>query len=224
LPKAILFDLDGTLWDRNAAVRDLLANQHADLREHLSIPQHEYIDRIMVLESNGSADKLSVYQALGLEYGFPETLTNRLHADFCRRYIVCVRPFPEVVFTLNEQRSRGAKLGIVTNGTVRIQEPKIDGLGLRELMDVIVISEREGVRKPDAAIFNRALDALGISAADAWFVGDNPEADVAGAHAAGLRAFWRRCADWSPPTVPCEAILSLDELLPLVSQASHQSH
>ena len=130
----------------------------------------------------------------------------------------------ELVVTLNELRSRGVRLGIITNGTVRIQESTIDGLGLRQSLDVIVISEREGVRKPDAAIFNRALDSLGISAADAWFVGDNPDVDVAGALAVGVRAFWRRCVEWPPPTVPCDTIRSLDELLPLLSQAAHEDH
>lgn len=216
-PKAILFDLDGTLWDRNAAVRNLLVNQHAAIRELAAIPQQDYVERIMVLDANGSADKLSVYQALEREYGLLPSLTNRLHDDFWTRYNVCFQPFPEVISTLHEFRRQGVKLGIITNGTIRIQERKIETLGLRELLDVVVISEREGVRKPDAVIFNRALNALGLTAADAWFVGDNPDVDVAGAEAVGMRAFWRRCPEFSPPSVACEAIHTLDELIWLMS-------
>jgi putative hydrolase of the HAD superfamily len=106
---------------------------------------------------------------------------------------------------------------------MRLQEAKISRLGVSGLMDVVLISEHEGVRKPDAEIFHRALGRLGVSPSDAWFVGDNPEDDIAGAAAAGLRSFWRECDDWPRPA-GCETIRSLDELLQLVSQASHQSH
>ena len=221
MPKAILFDLDGTLWDRTAAVQALLIQQHEQFQESLShvIQPREYAGEIMALEANGSADKLSVYAAFVGQHGLSESLIDSLHSDFWKRLGLCFQPFPEVLFTLRRLRDARVKLGIITNGTVHIQDAKIDALGLRELMDVIVISEREGVRKPDAEIFNRALGSLGVSAIDAWFVGDNPDADVAGAHLAGLKAFWRQCPDWSPPSVPCETIRTLDELLPFVSQA-----
>src|SRR5207244_12867347 len=150
--------------------------------------------------------------------GLSEWLIDSLHSDFWIRLGLCFQPFPEVLSTLRQLRHARVKLGIVTNGTVHIQDAKIDALGLRELMDVIVISEREGVRKPDAEIFNRAVARLGVAASETWFVGDNPDADVAGAHAAGLRGFWRRCDDWPPPSVPCETIRTLDELLALLSQ------
>src|SRR4029450_665152 len=81
---------------------------------------------------------------------------------------------------------------------MRVQEAKISRLGVSGLMDVVLISEREGVRKPDAEIFHRALGRLGVSPSDAWFVGDNPEDDVAGAAAAGLRSFWRAMIGLDP--------------------------
>jgi putative hydrolase of the HAD superfamily len=224
MPKAILFDLDGTLWDRTAAVRALLADQHEHFQAFLGpvIPSREYASQIMALEANGSADKFSVYVAFGHQHGLSESLIDSLHSDFWRRMGQCFQPFPEVLATLRQLRKAGVKLGIITNGTVHIQDAKINALGLRELLDVVVISEREGMRKPEAEIFNRALDSLGVVASDAWFVGDNPEVDVAGAAAAGLRSFWRECDDWPRPTAACETIRSLDELLPFVSQASHQ--
>jgi len=57
MPKAILFDLDGTLWDRTAAVQTLLLQQHEHSQESLShvIQPREYVSEIMALEANGSA-------------------------------------------------------------------------------------------------------------------------------------------------------------------------
>jgi putative hydrolase of the HAD superfamily len=47
-------------------------------------------------------------------------------------------------------------------------------------MDTTLNSEREGVRKPDAVIVERALTRLGVDAASAWFVGDHTDADIRG--------------------------------------------
>lgn len=158
---------------------------------------------------------MAVYVAFGEECGLSESLIEILHRDFWTRYNVSARPFPEVLSTMKRLRDHGVKLGIITNGTMGIQDTKIDALGVRELMDVILVSEREGLRKPHGEIFQRALDLLAVPASEAWFVGDNPDVDVAGAYAAGLRAFWRQ-SPGPAPRVPCETIQSLDELLPLV--------
>jgi putative hydrolase of the HAD superfamily len=60
------------------------------------------------------------------------------------------------------------------------------------MFDSIVISDAEGIGKPDRRIFHRALEELNVTASQAVFVGDHPEVDVAGARAAGMRAVWRR--------------------------------
>ena len=67
MPKAILFDLDGTLWDRTASVQALLTDQHEHFQESLGpvIQPRDYVTAIMALEANGSADKLSVYTTFG---------------------------------------------------------------------------------------------------------------------------------------------------------------
>jgi len=119
--------------------------------------------------------------------------------------------------------SAGVLLGIVTNGWTAVQEAKIGQLGLSALIDVVLISEREGVRKPHPEIFHRALARLGVEASEAWFVGDNPDDDVAGAVEAGLRAFWRECPEWTRPTADCETIRTIDELLTLLSQESPET-
>ena len=72
-------------------------------------------------------------------------------------------------------------MGLITNGAVDSQQPKIDGLGIARYFDTMLISEAEGVAKPDAEIFRRATDNLGVSPDQAVMIGDNPEADIRGA-------------------------------------------
>lgn len=70
----------------------------------------------------------------------------------------------------------------------------LDEAGLRTRLDAIVISHDHGLRKPRPEIFQSVLDALGVSAAEVVHVGDNLDADVAGAAALGMRTAWiTRC-------------------------------
>jgi putative hydrolase of the HAD superfamily len=81
------------------------------------------------------------------------------------------------------------------------------------LFDTILISDAEGIWKPDCRIFHRALERLNISRAQAVFVGDHPEVDVAGARAAGMQAIWRRDPS-VPRMVEADGVIEeLDDLL-----------
>lgn len=213
--KAFLFDLDGTLFDRDAAVRALVAAQYAAFAPRLGGDVGiAFVARVLELDAHGHGNKAEVYATIVAERGLPEGLASELTADFWRRYEEgpC-RPFPDAVSTLTELRRRGLKTGVISNGVQSIQDAVIDALALRDLMDTVSISETEGMRKPDRRIFERTVARLGITPADCAFVGDHPEADVAGARAAGLHAIWRRTSSWAPPADPVTTIDTLSEVL-----------
>jgi FMN phosphatase YigB (HAD superfamily) len=70
----------------------------------------------------------------------------------------------------------------------------LDEADLRARLHAIVISHDHGLRKPRPEIFESLLDALGASAEEVVHVGDNLDADVAGAAALGMRTAWvTRC-------------------------------
>jgi putative hydrolase of the HAD superfamily len=117
----------------------------------------------------------------------------------------------------------GLPLGIVTNGETEFQTKHIEALGLHDLMDTILISQREKLRKPDAAIFRRAAGCLNVSPEHCLFVGDNPVADILGAAAAGMRTAWFRGAmDWpvDQPSNPGATINRLEVILHLLKRES----
>jgi putative hydrolase of the HAD superfamily len=85
-------------------------------------------------------------------------------------------------------RARGMRPGMISNFDHRL--PAIlDALGLAPLLDVVVLPGDAGAAKPDPRIFARALALLQVAPADAVYVGDDAEHDVAAARAAGLQAF-----------------------------------
>ena len=121
--------------------------------------------------------------------------------------------------TLVALRQQGIKLGIVTNGETDFQTLHIVALGLGSLVDAVLISQVEGLRKPDTALFLRAADRLSVGAENCLFVGDNPSADILGAHAAGMQTAWfRHGAAWPEnlPPMPGTAIDALHDLIELV--------
>jgi putative hydrolase of the HAD superfamily len=88
---------------------------------------------------------------------------------------------------LTALRRRGLRTGVISNFDYRLP-PLLDALGLTLLLDAVVLPADAGAAKPEAAIFQLALDRLGVAATDAVYVGDDADDDVAGATRAGLRA------------------------------------
>ena len=95
------------------------------------------------------------------------------------------RPYPEVRDALAALRADGARLVVVSNWDVSLHDA-LDATGLAPLVDGAISSAEAGAAKPDPAIFAAALRIAGVGAGDAVHVGDSPEADVAGARAAGI--------------------------------------
>ncbi|WP_251343376.1 HAD family hydrolase [Haloplanus halophilus] len=80
------------------------------------------------------------------------------------------------------------RLGLLTNGPVVAQRSKLRALGWTDAFDVTLVTGELSAGKPDATAFETLLDALGTDAAATVFVGDDVDADVGGATAAGIDA------------------------------------
>jgi HAD superfamily hydrolase (TIGR01509 family) len=103
---------------------------------------------------------------------------------------------------LEALRARGLKLGLVSNAFDPgwLLHRDLEQMGLAGQLDFAVFSSEVGKRKPHPEIFERALDALGVSAAETVFVGDRLYEDVRGAGELGMttvQALWFR-ADEHP--------------------------
>lgn len=101
-----------------------------------------------------------------------------------------VRALPGARELLDRIRGRGIPLAILTNGWTPLQERKIEAALGAERVPEVLVSDRIGALKPSRTAFDALVAALGVPHRDVWYVGDNPEGDVAGALAAGLRAVW----------------------------------
>jgi putative hydrolase of the HAD superfamily len=200
--RAVLFDLDDTLFDHRETSAEALRRVHA---------AHEGFRR-------QPFDEFEKLHTVLLDELHPEVLNARLEMDEARRerfrrlfkhcgvsasealcattarqyrndYVEARRAVAGAAALLAAVRER-AKVGIVSNNMLQEQWDKLAFCGLSAHVDALVVSAEAGVSKPDPAIFEIALAALGVNAAATVMLGDSWSADVAGAHAAGIRAVW----------------------------------
>jgi HAD superfamily hydrolase (TIGR01549 family) len=95
-------------------------------------------------------------------------------------------PFAEVEHALDRFAARGVALAVVSNWDVSLHDV-LDELGWTARFGAVVTSAELGIAKPDPRPFAVALAALGVAARDAVHVGDDYDADIRGARAAGVR-------------------------------------
>jgi putative hydrolase of the HAD superfamily len=124
--------------------------------------------------------------------------------------------FEDTVETLAALRQAGLLLGIITNGPQEGQRWKIDRFELAPLVDHVIIEGEFGRGKPDPAVFTHAIESLGVTADEAWMVGDNLYADIRGAQSVGIHAAWihreRLKLPENPPAQPDRTVATLHEI------------
>jgi putative hydrolase of the HAD superfamily len=195
--QAILFDLDGTLLNRRETFRCHLESQLGRLGDLFAPVGAGDINRMMVIDDNGNCPRADFYRQIEAEFCLPRGASSRLLEDVEAHFPETCIAVPNLYPTVKALRDARLRLGLITNGRNSIQGRKIDRLGIRHFLDVVLISESIEVRKPDSRIFAEALDIIG-------------------AKRSGLLAVWRRDPFWAEPDDADWIIDDLAELPPLV--------
>ena len=217
--KAVLLDLDGTLLNRDASLKYFLEAQYERLYQYLGhIPIEKYTSRFIELDQRGYVGKDLVYQQLIIELNISGISRESLHLDYINEFSNCCVPFPNLINMLESLKDRSIRLGIITNGKGKFQMDNIKALGIENYFDTILISEREGIKKPNPEIFKRALSKLDAAAYESMYVGDHPENDVLGSKNVGMLAVWKKDIYWGH----AEANFVINDLMDLLKIVESQ--
>jgi putative hydrolase of the HAD superfamily len=186
MTRAVFLDALGTLVELEPpwiSLRDMVPAEVSDeqLVEALKAEMayykeyaHEGRDEASLAELRERCAAL-VSRKLGLDVGVDELVAA-----------IRFSAYPDAVPALDGLRERELRLVAVSNWDCSL--PRVlEGCGLGDLLDGTVTSAEAGARKPDPAIFERALELAGCEPAEALHVGDTAEEDVVGARAAGIR-------------------------------------
>jgi phosphoglycolate phosphatase len=216
-PRAIFFDLDGTLVDSvpdlAEAARRMLAELGEATRTDAEISAFVGKGIPVMVERALTVGRVPVTPAR-LEQGI---------AAFMRHYDVTngmlTVAYPGVMETLPLLRARGLKMGCVTNKAEAFIGPLLEKLGLLQCMDCIVGGDTLTKRKPDPEPLWYACESVGVSREEALMVGDSGN-DALCARRAGIPVLLMTYGyneGVSVDTVDCDGLLSsFTELLPLL--------
>ncbi|MGG0486966.1 HAD family hydrolase [Priestia aryabhattai] len=217
--KAVIFDLDGTLLDRDSSLKHFIQDQYERYSKELAhIPKQKYISRFIELDQKGYVWKDKVYQQLLNEYDLSNLTWEEMLDDYLHYFPAHCVPFLHMEHVLKELKKKGLLLGMITNGFTDFQWINIKALRIDHYFDTILVSEQEGIKKPHKDIFLRALKALDVSAEESVYIGDHPENDVLGARGAGIHAVWKKDAFFDGSFTDSYIIEDLKELLNVMNE------
>jgi putative hydrolase of the HAD superfamily len=191
--QAVIFDLFGTLVENfsRSEYQEVLAAMATVLGVSADDFARTWMETFRERTTRGSKrteDDIELMCAhLGLEVGNDAVGTvAEMRRDFTRRQMV---PRGGALETLTKLREMGLKLGLITDCTVEVPQlwPET---AFGPLFDVAVFSCIECIKKPDAAIYHRACDRLGVEPAQCLYVGDGSSQELTGAARAGLCPLW----------------------------------
>lgn len=191
MDKAVFFDIDDTLLDtssfaalaRHAAIESMCENG-------LPLDGDEAFDMLMdiIKEKGSNYDKhfnILTKEVLGKEDPFLIALgmTTYHNVKFS-----LLRPFPRTSAILIYLKSKGYKLGAITNGITIKQWEKLIRLNLHHFFDIVITSEEVGCSKPDPEIYEEGLRRIGCRAEKSIMIGNKLDIDCMGAVNAGMSA------------------------------------
>lgn len=204
--QAVLFDLDGTLLDRDKSVELFIRAQYERLHQSLShIEKETYISRFIELDNHGYVWKDKVYQQLVDEFAITSLHWQELLDDYLKEFPHHCVGFPHVIEMLEQLKMDDMAMGMITNGFGQFQMDNLRALSIENYFDVILVSEWEGIKKPNPLIFIKALQELNVEACESIFIGDHPENDIRAAQNVGMKAIWKRNNAWD--NVNADAII-----------------
>jgi len=218
--KAWIFDLDDTLFlerdfvfggYRAVATKiydDFSINIESELRRRFLRGERGDLFTIILRQVGLDADEKYIKELVGIY----------------RNHQPNIQPFVDVIPTLEYLIGTGGKIGLITDGWWRVQKNKLTALGIQDLFDAVVFTDKiNGVKswKPSGEGYQKCLNQLKIGPENAIYIGDNPKKDFVGARKLGILTIRVRRKDGehehrlapSPTHEPNLCISSLKELL-----------
>lgn len=216
--KAIIFDLDNTLINRQQAAyhcyKDIVLKYIPHIKEDQSEVENA-VQYALNCDEFGHISKAIPIHKLASKYEINEHVENEMLAHWYANFASYTIPFEgskEVVLKLKEKY----KLGILTNGTVEVQGGKLKKLGYADLFDAIVISGEDNIHKPELQPYEKCCKLLGVKREECIFVGDTFHTDIIGAIRANMFPVWLNYDRSRPSTYPIIRIYNILELLEVI--------
>lgn len=201
--RAVLFDIDDTLFDHRHSARVSLQMLQAEFPALAGVPievlelahleilndVHDQVLAGTITQEAARENRFTMLLArFGAECSAEER--SRIREAYRQSYRAARRAMDGVIPLLQELHARGLKIGVISNNLVEEQLDKLETCGLTGFIDSLTISEEAGMTKPDPRIFYLALERLGCAAEEVVMIGDAWQNDIVPARKLGMRTIW----------------------------------
>lgn len=207
--KAVIFDLDNTLYDYDKLNICALDSTYKWFSKLTTTTEDEfkqafYLAREEIKSHMGSCaaqhNRLLYFQRTCEKLRLnPIKYSLDLYEEYWNYMLNNMVLSYGILDLFKKLKNNNIKIGICTDLTSHIQHRKIKKLGIADFIDVFVSSEEAGVEKPDLHIFNMTLDKLKVKPKETIFVGDSYNKDILGAYNVGMFPVW-----YNPYGITCD--------------------
>ena len=221
----LFFDLDNTFWDvrqnQYNAQKELFAvydmgryfgtfenylQSYASINEKLWIG---YRDGKIGQEGLWSGRYVRLLRSVGID---DESLAMRMSDDYLRIVPSFHALMPYAKEVLGYLYGKGYPMALITNGFEQVQQDKVRRAGLSDYFQYVITSEKAGFTKPNAGIFEYALQKAGVKNTESVMIGDDSYNDIYGAVKAGMDTVYFNPAGEKHELHPTYEIRTLAEL------------
>lgn len=182
--KAIIFDLDNTLIDRQKAFKEMLERKFHAMFDDEELIQ-KMINDILKWDNNGTVERIDVFKKWAEIYHITKISPEQLDKEWSNESGSVAFLFDDVRDTLKELKKK-YKIAVLTNGNASSQRRKLNTINIYDLLDYSLVSSEYGVRKPDKKIFEYTAKQLDLKTEECSYVGDNYKIDILGSRNAGM--------------------------------------
>lgn len=193
--RAIIFDLDNTLYD----VEQYFLGAFKNISEHISnkhkVDRKKIYDELLKIRKKKNSMYPRMFNDVLSVFGLEKEVKKIV--NMFNDYECVLKPYPDVIPTLGELKKRGYKLGIITDGKVGRQKRKLKTLGIVDFFDVIIFTDEIGKPKSSELPFYEVVRKLGVKPEESAYVGDNPMLDFIGPKKIGMMTIRVRTGEFS---------------------------
>lgn len=201
--KAVIFDLDDTLYDYKGAHRKAMPFLVSYAETELGMSGERFLretdallqEQLAELGDRAGAHSRAIrFQRMMERNGLPLRHAPVLCDLYWTALLQFIQPAPGAKDLLAALRQRGIRIGLGSDMTADWQLKKLQKLGLLDFFNFVVTSE-ESAEKPDSRLFALCTKKADCTPAECLFVGDNLRKDVQGANAFGMHGVWLQPSD-----------------------------
>lgn len=212
--KNYIFDFYGTLadirtdednfrlWKKMSEIYRALGADYKPQELRRAFRSLEHKEKVRLGGENAEPDLTKVFALLFYDKNVScddsqAKMTAITFRALSRRFL---RAYDGVEELLEELGRRGRKRYLLSNAQTDFTRPELEMLGLTRFFDGIVLSSEQGCKKPSPAFFRKLLEQYGLEPSESIMVGNDYEADIAGARSMGMDTLYIHTA--ISPEVP----------------------